>query len=190
MKKILIISFSNIYSDPRVMRQVRLLEHLYDVTVVGFGQKPDANIHFVGLLQLESFFQKLQRAMMRLLGLFETQYWMQAHVKQAQKLLIGMQFDLIIANDISALPLALKSCAEAPVLLDAHEYSPREFDERWLWKITSGRFNHYLCSTYLKSVSSMVTVCQGIADEYLKQYGVKANIVHSAPPIKGLLQIQ
>lgn len=187
MKKILIISFSNIHSDPRVMRQVRLLESLYAVTVVGFGKKPDANIQFVELQRCERFLFKLLRAFMRVIGLFEMQYWMQTYVKQALQLVHGDKFDLVLANDVSALPLAFKLNADAPVLCDAHEYSPREFDEKWLWRLHNGRYTHYLCATYLKKCSAMTTVCQGIADEYLKQYGVKAKIIHSAPSYQGLL---
>ena len=45
--KILIISFSPIRSDPRVMRQIQALENEYDLTVLGFGLDPDRNINFI-----------------------------------------------------------------------------------------------------------------------------------------------
>jgi hypothetical protein len=187
MKKLLIISFSNIYSDPRVMRQVRLLESLYALTVVGSGKKPDARIKFIELQIYESFLLKLLRALMRVIGLFETQYWMQTHVKQALQILNNEKFDLVLANDVSALPLAFKLNADAPVLCDAHEYSPREFDEKFLWRLHNGSYTNYLCATYLKKCNAMTTVCKGIADEYLKHYGVNAKVVHSAPSYQALL---
>lgn len=172
MKKILIISFSVIHSDPRVMRQVRLLGFLFDVTVIGFGKKPDANINFIELRHPStSLLQKLLQGVMLLLGLFEMRYWRLEYVKQAMGLLskIG-QFDLIIANDISALPLSLKiGNSKTPVLLDAHEYSPREFDEKGLaaiiWKVLplfmyhlpeSSEFHDNGMSRYCRRVSQTI----------------------------------
>lgn len=164
------------------MRQVRLLEHLYRVTVAGFGPAPDANIEFVtldrpsaGLLQKGVWASKL------LLGAFESYYWRLSQVRHAQHLLAKRAFDLILANDISALPLALKLAGTSPVLIDAHEYSPREFEDRMLWNALFGRYYHDLCKRYLPKAAAMTTVCQGIADEYGREYGVVCKVIHNAP---------
>ena len=77
--------------------------------------------------------------------------------------------------------MALALAGDTPVLLDAHEYSPREFDDKWLWKLLFGRYNDSLCRRYLGQTVGMITVCQGIADEYARQYGVTPNVVHNAP---------
>ncbi len=47
MKKVLILSFSTIASDPRVMRQIRLLEHDYELTVAGHGERPAGSFRYV-----------------------------------------------------------------------------------------------------------------------------------------------
>ncbi len=182
MKSVLIISFSVIHSDPRVMRQVRLLENVHRVTVAGYGREPDANIEFialdkppVGLLQKGIWASKL------LLGAFESYYWSLSQVRHAQHLLVQRSFDLIVANDISALPLALELAGSRPVLMDAHEYSPREFDDKLLWKLLFGRYHHGLCKRYLPRVAAMTTVCQGIADEYEREYRIPCKVIHNAP---------
>ncbi|MBU1281938.1 MAG: glycosyltransferase [Gammaproteobacteria bacterium] len=182
MKSVLIISFSVIHSDPRVMRQVRLLEHVHHVTVAGYGRAPDANIEFValdkppaGMLQKGIWASKL------LLGAFESYYWSLPQVQHAQHLLAQRSFDLIVANDISALPLALELAGNCPVLMDAHEYSPKEFDDKLLWKLLFGRYHHDLCRRYLPKAAAMTTVCQGIADEYEREYGVPCKVIHNAP---------
>ena len=112
------------------MRQVRLLEHVHQITVAGFGRAPEANIEFLtldkppaGLLKKAVWASKL------LLSAFENYYWRLSQVRHAQRLLSDRRFDLIVANDISALPLALDLARGCPVLMDAHEYSPREFDD-------------------------------------------------------------
>lgn len=184
MKKILILSFSVIRSDPRVMRQIRLLENdgRYKVSVAGFGQSPEANIEFFELFRPSStFLDKVFWSVKLLVGAFASYGNSLAYVQQCRDIFSKIQFDLVIANDISSLPLGIALAKGSPVLLDAHEYSPREFDDRLLWRISFGRYYHYVCTKYLSSVSSMVTVCQGIADEYLRIYGVKAGVVYNAP---------
>ncbi len=182
MKKILIISFSVIHSDPRVMRQVRLLGNRYRITVAGFGRKPDAAVEFFDLTRpLSSLQTKFWWGVKLLLGFFESYYWNRIEVRSAQDKLNGQIFDLVVANDISALPLALRLAAGRPVLMDAHEYSPREFDDKWMWRLLFGRYHHDLCRRYLQRAAGMVTVCQGIADEYARHYGVAPEVVHNAP---------
>lgn len=170
------------------MRQVRLLESHYQVTVAGYGRKPDANIRFIQLEKRPaSLPKKLFWAAKLLVGAFENYYWNQEQVRSAQQFLNDSYFDLVIANDISSAPLALKLAGGSSVLVDAHEYSPREFDDRWLWRLLFGRYNHFLCQRYLPLASGMTTVCQGIADEYGRVYGVLPVVVHNAPLDQKLL---
>jgi len=182
-KKILIISFSNISSDPRVMRQVRLLESRFEVTVAGFGPKPDADVEFCSIHHESTRLPtKMWWALKLLLGLSESYYWNRVEIQSAFAMLRGREFDLVISNDIAALPLAIRLAQEGTVLLDAHEYSPREFDDKWAWRLLFGRYHHELCQRYLPRLGGMVTVCQGIADEYAREYGVASEVVHNAPP--------
>lgn len=187
MQKVLIISFSPIRNDPRVMRQIRLLESQYDLMVLGFGEKPDARCTFVPVRkQSLSPATKFLRGMGLFLGAHETYYWSQHHVHSAAKLLWETDADLILANDLSALPLALKCARGRPVFYDAHEYAPGEYANDLKWKLTLGRMNRAFCAKYLQQASSMMTVCQGIADEYTRNYGVRPKVVHNAPPLQHL----
>lgn len=164
------------------MRQVRLLENVHRVTVAGYGREPDANIEFIALDKPPvSLLKKGLWASKLLLGAFESYYWSLSQVRHAQHLLVQRSFDLIVANDISALPLALELAGSRPVLMDAHEYSPREFDDKLLWKLLFGRYHHDLCKRYLPRVAAMTTVCQGIADEYEREYRIPCKVIHNAP---------
>jgi hypothetical protein len=187
VKNILIMSFSVIRSDPRVMRQVRLLERNYRVTVSGFGPRPDADIEFIEIAKPRvSIFQKAIWAIKLLSRLFESYYWSLPQVRNGFKAIRGRSFDLLIANDIAALPLALRLAGKVPVLVDAHEYSPREFDDKWLWRLLFAPYHGALCSRFLHQAAAMTTVCRGIADEYAKEYGVTASVVFNAPLEQGL----
>ena len=171
-----------------MMRQIRLLQKDYRVTVSGYGPKPDADIHFVELDRpLASLLQKAQWAFKLFLRLFENYYWALPQVRYGFRMLEGRRnFDLLIANDIAALPLALRLAGKAPVLVDAHEYSPREFDDKWLWRLLFAPYHEVLCSRYLPQAAAMTTVCKGIADEYAKEYGVTSSVVFNAPLEQGL----
>jgi hypothetical protein len=89
--------------------------------------------------------------------------------------------DLIIANDIESLPLAIRIARGARVIFDAHEYSPREFEEALLWRIFFRKYICYLCNTYIPRVDGMMTVCQGIADAYEADTGLRPVVVTNAP---------
>jgi len=170
------------------MRQVRLLERNYRVTVFGFGPKPDADIEFIELERPKvSFLQKVIWAIKLFCRLFDSYYWNLPQVRDGCKAIGGQKFDLLIANDIAALPLALQLAGKAPVLVDAHEYSPREFEDKWLWRVLFGPYQHELCRRYLPKAAAMITVCQGIADEYARHYSVNSLVVHNAPLDQRLL---
>jgi hypothetical protein len=187
LQKVLIISFSMIRNDPRVMRQIRLLESQYDLTVLGFGEKPDARCTFIPVRKKSlGPAAKFLRGMGLFLGAHETYYWGQYHVRAAEEQLRDTDADLILANDLSALPLALRCARGRPVLYDAHEYAPGEYADALKWRLTLGRLNRAFCAKYLKQTSSMLTVCQGIADEYARNYHVRPKVVHNAPSLQHL----
>lgn len=164
------------------MRQVRLLEHRYKVTVVGLGQKPDSDIEFIDIHRPPaSLPTKILWGFKLLLGLSESYYWSRPEIQLALTRLRARTFDLVVANDIAALPLALRVARGRSVLMDAHEYSPREFDDKLWWRLLFGRYHHDLCKKYLPRAAAMVTVCQGIADEYARHYAVAPEVVLNAP---------
>lgn len=182
MKKILILSFSHIASDPRVMRQVRLLESSAELTVLGFGVAPETRAKFIQVpRQRTPLFRKLLWGLKLILGAHESYYWGVPHVGQALERVHNTDCDVLIANDLMSLPLALWVARGRPVIYDAHEYSPGEHENQLVWRLTLGRFNRAFCDKYLARAASMLTVCQGIADEYAKHYGVKPKVVHNAP---------
>jgi hypothetical protein len=182
MKSVLIISFSDIVRDPRVSRQLSVLGKQYEITVAGIGTGSiDGATQIVLGAPPRKFPSKLLNAAILKLGMFETAYWRRATIRSVLEKFTGNRFDLILANDIDALPVALRLAGDAPVLLDAHEYSPREFEESVAWRLIMQPYRDYLCRTYLPRAAGMLTVCQGIADEYGKNYGVRPKVVMNAP---------
>lgn len=188
MKSILVISLSNIKSDPRVTRQLHCLAARYELVVAGYGQRlGDARIRHVSLENSRpTFLTKVKKAIMLRMGFHELVYWTHPAIQSALAKLSGSRFDLVLANDIDTLPLALRLAGSAPVLLDAHEYSPREFEENLAWRMIMQPYKDYLCRTHMPRAAGMLTVCQGIADEYERVYGVRPKVVMNAPAAQDL----
>jgi glycosyltransferase involved in cell wall biosynthesis len=187
MQSILILSFSPIASDPRVMRQIRLLESRAALTVAGFAPAPDASIEFLPLpAEASPLPRKAVRAVQLLFGWSDAYYWSRPEAEDAFEGLAGRRFDVVIANDIATLPLALRLADGSPVLIDAHEFSPREFEDRLWWRLLFGRYYDDLCRRYLARTAAMTTVCRGIADEYARSYGVAPVVIENAPSAQKL----
>lgn len=157
------------------------------MTVVGFGVKPSAEVEFISIDDSGlSFSTKITWALKLVFRMFESYYWCLPWVKDTEIKGPGKAYDLYVANDISSLPLTLKLAAGRTVLFDAHEYSPREFEDRFKWRLFFKKFNSYICEKYIPQVSSMLTVCDGIAQEYNKNYGVMPRVIYNAPNWQGL----
>lgn len=170
------------------MRQIRLLESLCELTIAGYGDAPEAQARFIGLSKTPAPLpRKILWGLKLLAGAHSSYYWGQPHVAQALQRMHDVDFDVILANDLSALPLALSLGRGKPVIFDAHEYSPGEHDNQLAWRWTLGRFNRAFCRRYLPQVQVMLTVCRGIADEYAKHYGVKPLVLHNAPSFQDLV---
>ncbi len=180
MDSLLIISLSESRRDPRVVRQLKALSGLYRVIVAGYGDPPEGGFRFIRLPRRLSPSEKLRGLARLAAGRYESFYWKNRRMQSALSSLQGLDCGLVLANDVDTLPLALAAAGRAPVLLDAHEYAPRQFEDRWLWRCLFQPYSDYLCRTYLAKAAGMFAVSQGIADEYAKSYGVTSRVLTNA----------
>ena len=58
-------------------------------------------------------------------------------------------YDLVVANDARALPLAFAAAGDAPVLADMHEWAPEERATVLVWRVLVGPYMEHLCAKYL-----------------------------------------
>jgi hypothetical protein len=112
---------------------------------------------------------------------YEREYWTSREIVFAFRALENVSAHVVVANDLDALPLALRVARGAPVVFDAHEYSPREYDDDRWFRIYRRPFRTYLCRTYIPQTAAMTTVCEGIAVEYERLTGVRPAVVTNAP---------
>lgn len=181
MKKILIISFTDLKRDVRVNRTIRFLNGEYDVSTVGLIDPGIDAVKFYPIEKpLVSYIGKVKRCMLYGFGMFEESYWLSCKFEAICTVLTKQKFDLIIANEIESLPFAVKISNGSKIIFDAHEYSPREFEDSILWKFFVQPYIEYLCAKYLKYCDRMITVCDSIAEEYHRNYGIEPAVINNA----------
>jgi hypothetical protein len=180
-KTLLIISYSDLHRDPRVNRQIRFFHRNYRTIAMGLADPCIPGVDFIYLMR-RNLGEKILLMSQLLLRQYE-QIVGHKHIKPLLEKLRPFHVDLILANDVNTLLLALLLAEhmEAKVIFDAHEYAPLEFEDKLVWRILWKRYNTYLCTTYIPKVAAMITVCQGIAEQYEKDTGVRPVVVTNAP---------
>lgn len=183
-KKLLILSFSPIFRDARVLKQVKLFASRYELYTCGYGvapdgvaehfQIPDHAIHW----RYDNFSIVTHQ--------YERAYWSNAAVREGQRLLAGHVFDVIVADDFDTVPLALSLQPRYGVHSDLHEYAPLEKEQlrRWRWFIAP--FRSWVCRRYVTKAQSWSTVAEGIAQKYQQEFGFRPEVVTNASPYTDL----
>jgi len=90
------------------------------------------------------------------------------------------QFDLVVANDFSALPIAFAVKGKAKIVYDAHEYTLDQYNSVE-WREKRLPYIKYILTKYIRHLDGMMTVCEGIAAQYKKDFGVQPVVVTNAP---------
>lgn len=112
---------------------------------------------------------------------FERAYWGNRQLAAALRALDGVAADVVVANDLVTLPLALRVAGDRPVVLDAHEFTLREYEEvRW-WRLLMAPYMRHLASTYVPRTAGMMTVSPAIAGAWEEATGVRPVVVTNAP---------
>lgn len=179
--RLLVMSFSPLRSDARVLRQVQLFRERYAVTTLGYGEAPEGVVEHLRLPDDVVSWHKDRRLL--LARRFETAYRSAPVVVAAARLLAGRArtFDLVLADDIDTVPLALDLEAPAGVHADLHEYHPRQNEENRRWRLFVAPYYRWLVRTYGTRADSVTTVGEGIAREYRMRFGIRAGVVVNAP---------
>ena len=146
----------------------------------GLGPPRLDGVEFVQLANPSRAKLGLPLAIARLLvHRYETVYWSHPASAAAYGRLRDIDADVVLANELATLPVALR--LGAPVVFDAHEYSPAEVGEKLWWRLLRAPYVRWQCRRYIPHVAAMTTVAPTIADEYERDTGVKAAVVLNAP---------
>lgn len=181
MKSILILSFSKLQHDARVKRQIEFFKGDYALTVAAFDELEYPNVRFIRLERPSlTLFRKAILSFFLFFRIYSVAYELLHGHRSTRSKLSGSRFDCIIANDIESLPLAFGIDPTARVVFDAHEYAPRHFEDKRMWRIFFQPFNIYLCRTYIPKVAAMTTVGTALAREYEENFGLRPEVITNA----------
>jgi hypothetical protein len=190
MKSILIISFSDLERDPRVHRQILALRDSYSVTTLGLSPSSIPGVAHINADRPNGKTRRLFGAFLSILRLDQYFYWSHPSVKSALAATRNCDFDVILANDLDALPVTFAIAGKKTrIVFDAHEYAPREFEDRWIWRLLHQRRISAQCKEYIPRVNAMTTVCESIADLYAREYGVRVHTITNATAYQDLAPV-
>ncbi len=180
--------YSPLARDARVLRQIRRLSRDFDVTSAAFGPSPIEDVPHVQLEDLPPYrggvAARLRYIALFVLGAYGALTRRHPRDLAAAEALAGREWDVVIANDATTLPLAHRLSARRGVLADLHEYAPRQGDESLVTRLTSNRYFTWLLRRYLPWASRVTTVSSGIAERYSREFGVPVRVVANAAPFE------
>lgn len=180
--RLLILSFSDIRSDARVLRQVRLFRDDYELTTCGYGEAPEGVAGHVRIPDELVHWHK-DRALL-LQRRYAAVYRSNAVVAHLEERLPRDHFDIVLADDADTVPLALSLRPRLGVHADLHEYATRQNEEsrRWRWFVAP--YYRWLVRTFVTRVTSVSTVGAGLAAEYRREFGIDPGVVVNAAPFR------
>jgi glycosyltransferase involved in cell wall biosynthesis len=196
---ILILCHSELRDDARLMRQIAALREVGVVSTAAFSPSglETGTFHELGadttILGLPPLMRKLTTAtwgvcerMFRSTGSYEALYWSPA-LRHAKRRLRGSKADLIVANDISTLPLAFAIAGTGtPVLFDAHEYHPGQHRGDSPRARHALRASEQLCRKFMPLAAHCLTVSDAVAEAYAQLVGIRPTVVTNAPKYEEL----
>lgn len=185
--RILSISFSHYVEDARVLRQLKVLADYGDVTTIGYGPRPIGSAEHLELDQSLTSLPQTLAGVVKLALRRYTSVEQDAPANQkALELLRGRDFDLVVANEARALPLAHVVAHGAPVWGDMHEWAPEERSHVLSWRLLVSGFMRHVCATYLPVTAAVTTVNDSIARLYREQFGCQVEVVRNSIALQDL----
>lgn len=177
---LLIISLSTLAADARVLRQIRLFTDHYAVTTVGYGPAPEGVVEHIRVPDEIISWHKDRRLL--ILRRYQSAYDTAPVTRHLVDRLEPGRWDLVLANDVDAVPLAVSLRPRGGVHADLHEYASRQNEEsrRWRWFVAP--YRRWLVRTWVTRADSVTTVGAILAEEYRREFGIQAAVVPNAAP--------
>lgn len=184
--KLLVLSFSFVAADARILKQIRLFNSDFNVVSCGFGPAPEGVHEHIELEHGEPRGVVLFRAALLRLRAYRAAYAVTPAVLQARRALRGRRFSAVLANDLDTAGVAVSVFSSATVHLDIHEYWPGRQDQNAAWVKVRRPYYVWQLKKYAGRVRSVTTVSRTIAERYQREFGIDASVVTNASPVQTL----
>lgn len=184
--RILVLTYTPFAQEPRALKQVRFLKDRYDVTTAGFGPAPFPDVPHVEIPQLApqrwGLIGRLLSAALLVLHWYRPLSLLNALDRAAARLLGGQMWDIVLAHDVKCVDIGFALRPRRGVILDLHEYAPRQEEHSALWRLLIAPYFRWICRAKVPKAAAVVTVSQGIVDEYRRMFGFDSTLVVNATP--------
>lgn len=180
----LVLTFTPINREPRALREIDHLRLTHDVTTAGFGSAPRAGLEHIELVDLKmhrilSFLNQGLFAFLLLVRWHSFAYAIHPRTRMARRTLRGRDWDVIVTHDVITTPLAL-SLDAGPVIVDLHEYAPRQGEDSRRWRILMAPYFRWILRRHVRRAAGVVSVAEGIAEEYRTRFGIDSTVIPNA----------
>lgn len=171
-----------------MLRQLEVLQQHGDVTTVGYGPAPEGVKRHIEVPEKSSSLPETPLGVARLALHLHNAVELTSPGEKAvrRKSVESGPYDLVVANDARALPLAFAAAGGAPIYADMHEWAAEERATVLVWRLLVGPYMEHLCTKYLPRVAAVTSVSSGLAGLYSDRYGVTTEIVRSAADLRDL----
>lgn len=184
--RVLVLTYTPFALEPRALKQVSFLKEQHDVVTAGFGPSPFADVPHEEIAEGPLFRWGVIGRLLNIAFLVMRWYAPLASInaldKATVKQLKPQEWDVVIAHDVKALDAALALAPKRGVVVDLHEYAPRQEEHSALWRLLIAPYFRWMCRKKVTQAAAVVTVSQGIADEYRSQFGFDSTLVVNATP--------
>lgn len=184
--RLLILSFSKLKSDARILKQIELFKDKYEITTCGFGVSPTSYVNHVEVINQIRRPEALTQALFLRVNLYRSAYWCSPYTREAAKKLHGKKFDAVLANDLDTVGVALRLVEPENIHVDLHEFWAGIHDDVPAWTRLRKPFHEWMLSRWVSPVHSVTTVNAAIAERYLNDYGIECSVVTNASPYQAL----
>jgi glycosyltransferase involved in cell wall biosynthesis len=188
--RILVLTYTPFAQEPRALKQVRFLKDSADVTTAGFGPTPFPDVPHVEIPALPpqrwGLFGRLLAAGFLVLHWYRPLTWLNALDRTTAALFRRGEWDIVIAHDLKVLEVSLELAPVHGVVIDLHEYAPRQEEHSFLWRLLIAPYHRWLCRVKVPLTAAVVTVSQGILEEYKRVFGFDSTLVVNATPYADL----
>ena len=180
--------FTELSREPRAMRQVRAFAEDFEVTTAGIGASPFPTVPHIEIPAevpgpfLRRAWRFAWRTLFWRMRSYTSYSRLQPHAQWVYNRLQREEWDVIIAHDVQTVPVANRLNSRNGVLVDLHEYAPRQYEHSEEWVRETAPYYDWICSTQITQAARVITVGEGIAHEYEKNYGFSPEVIVNATP--------
>ncbi len=187
---LLILSFSHLGNDARLLREISLFSPDRRVVTAGWGPAVEGPARHIELPLPPTTGPRRRRrfyleALLLRLHAYRLLYWTDPAVRGARRALRGERPARVLANDVEMVPLALSIAPAQSVHADLHEFYPGLHDDNPRWVRLRKPYFEWLIRRYATKAASVTTVGSAVAQAYLP-FGIRAEVVTNSPAYQEL----